>query len=137
MAEAILRKRLRQLGRHGVDVRSAGVRTLDGLSASDETVKVMKEDGIDVSAFHSRSVTADMIKRSDLILAMEPAHKEEILRLAPEAIGKTYLLKEYGNPSALNQGAAGIHDPIGGPTEEYRIIRDEIKEEIERFAGGI
>ena len=137
MAEAILRKRLDELGKKNIDVRSAGVRAFDGLPPSDGTIEVMKEEGVDVSGFRSKNITADMIRRSDLILAMEPAHEDEILALAPEAKSKTYLLKEYRNPHAFNSGDSGINDPMGKSIEEYRIIRDEIKKEIERFAGGL
>jgi len=137
MAEAILRKRLDELGKKDIDVRSAGVRALNDLPPSDETIEVMKEEGVDVSGFRTKNITADMIKKSDLILAMEPAHEDEILALVPGAKSKAYLLKEYRSSHAFNSGDSGVNDPMGKPVEEYRIIRDEIKKEIERFARGL
>ena len=133
MAEAILRKRLYELGKDYIDVRSAGVRALSGMPSSDETIEAMKEEGVDVSDYRTKNITAEMIKKADLILAMEPMHKDEILAINPEAGKKTYLLKEYGNPSKINPKGFSIHDPIGKPIDEYRITRDEIKTEIERF----
>jgi len=133
MAEGILRKRLRELARDSIDVCSAGVNALNGLPPSDGTVKVMAEEGVDVSGFSTKNVTADMINRADLILTMTPAHKDEILAIAPEAASKTYLLKEYENPSAPASEDLSVHDPMGQPIKEYRTIRDEIKKEIERF----
>lgn len=137
MAEAIIRKRLYELGKDSINVRSAGVRALSGLPPSDETIKVIKEEGVDVSDFRTKNVTTDMIREADLILTMEAMHKDEILSLVPEAKSKTYLLKEYKNPSKINSGGFNVRDPIGKPIEEYRIIRDEIKNEIERFVGGL
>ena len=137
MAESILRKRLYELGKDGIDVRSAGVRALNGLPSSNETIEVMKEEGVDVSDYRTKNITADMIKKADLILAMEPVHKDEILALVPEAGSKTYLLKEYGGSSTFNPKGFSIHDPIGKPIDEYRITRDEIKTEIERFVKGL
>ena len=137
MAEAILRKRLDELGKKGIEVRSAGVRALSGLPPSYETIEVMKEEGVDVSGFRTKKITAEMIKKSDLILTMEEAHKDEILSLMPEAVSKTYLLKEYKNPDAFGPMGSGVDDPIGKTVGEYRNIRDEIKKEIERFAGGL
>lgn len=137
MAEAILRKRLDELGRKDIEVRSAGVRALSGLPPSDETIEVMKEEGVDVSLFRTKKITADMIKKSDLILAMEEAHRDEILSLVPEAASKTHLLKEYKNTDAFGLEGAGVDDPIGKSVGEYRNIRDEIKKEIERFAGEL
>lgn len=137
MAEAILRKRLNELDKKNIDVSSAGVRALNGLPPSDGTIEVMKEEGVDVSGLRTKKITADMIKKFDLILAMEPAHEDEILALAPEAKSRTYLLKEYRSPHTFNSGDSNVNDPMGKPVEEYRIIRDEIKKEIERFAGGL
>lgn len=137
MAEAILRKRLAELGKKNIDVRSAGVRALNGLPPSDETIEVMKEEGVDVSGFRTKNITVDMIEKSDLILTMEEAHKNEISVLVPEAGSKTYLLKEYKSPGDFGSKGPNISDPIGKPVGEYRIIRDEIKKEIERFAGEL
>ena len=133
MAEAILRMRFYELGKDHIEVRSAGVRALDGLPSSNETIEVMKEEGVDVSDYRTKNVTADMIKKADLILVMEPMHKDEILAITPEAKGKTYLLKEYGSSSTFNPRGYSVHDPIGKPIDEYRITRDEIKAEIARF----
>lgn len=138
MAEAIARKRLYELGRDSLNVRSAGVAAVDGMPPTDETITVMKEYGVDVSDYKSKNVTADMIKRSNLILTMEPTHKEAILRIAPEARDKTFLLKEYGGGSVVfNPKGFSVHDPIGKSTDEYRITRDDIKAEIERFVGEL
>jgi protein-tyrosine-phosphatase len=133
MAEAIMRRRLYELGKDSIDVRSAGIRALGGMGPSDETIAVMKEDGVDVSDFKTKNVTADMIKKADLIITMEPLHKDEILSIVPEAKGKTYLLKEYGSSATFNPKGFSVHDPMGKPVEEYRITRDEIKGEIERI----
>lgn len=137
IAEGLLRKRLYELGRDAVDVRSAGVRALNGMTPTDETVTVMREEGVDVSDYKSKNVTADMIKKAGLILTMEPVHKDEIVRLVPSAGSKTYLLKEYENQSGINPKGFSVHDPIGQPVEEYRIIRNEIKSEMERFVKNL
>jgi protein-tyrosine phosphatase len=137
MAEAIARKRLYELGKDDIEVYSAGVRALNGLSPSDETIEVMKEEGVDVSFFKTKNVTPYMIKKADIIITMEPVHKDEILAIVPEAKSKTYLLKECGSSRAINPEGYTINDPMGKPIEEYRITRDEIKSEIERFVGEL
>jgi len=144
MAEGILRKRLAELGRDDVEVKSAGVRAMAGMPSTLETIEVMKEEGVDVSGYRSKNLTSDMVKRADLILAMEPMHKEEILRLAPEAKDKVHLIKQYKHPVSIknrffnkHDPIFSVHDPIGSPVEEYRITRDEIKMEIERFVKDL
>jgi len=101
MAEGIMRKRLYELGKNDIEVSSAGTMAINGLQPTEETIKVMEESGVDVSEFKSKGMTADMAKRFDLILAMEPMHKEAILKMAPNAASRTFLLKEYGNTSKI------------------------------------
>ncbi|MFH1189795.1 MAG: low molecular weight protein arginine phosphatase [Candidatus Omnitrophota bacterium] len=133
MAEAILRKRLRELGRDDIEVRSAGVSAFEGMPPSDETIEVVREEGVDVSDYRTKRVTTEMVRKADLILVMEPAHKEDISGILPEAAEKTFLLKEFGRLSPSGRRDPGVSDPIGKPAEEYRATKDEIKAEIERL----
>jgi len=137
MAEGFLKERLVSLKKADIEVHSAGVRALGGMSPTEETVEVMREEGIDISGIRSKNVTVDMIKSSDLILVMEPLHKDEILNVVPAAAKKTYLLKEYGNSSKIDSGSFSVQDPIGKPMEYYRACRDEIKKETERIVKGL
>lgn len=134
MAEGLMRKRLYELGKSDIEVSSAGVLALKGNPPTDETIKVMKEADVDVSEFKSKNIAADMIKKADLVLAMEPLQKDIILKMTPQAAGKTFLLKEYGNPSKILPKGFSVHDPIGKPAADYRVCRDEINAEIERIA---
>ncbi len=134
MAEGLMRKRLYELGKSGIEVSSAGIMATKGMPPTQETVKVMKEDGVDVSEFRAKPVTEDVVNGSDLILAMEPIHKEAVLKKAPLAASKTFLLKEYGNPSKILPKGFSVHDPIGKPLDYYQSCRDEIRLEIDRIA---
>lgn len=137
MAEGFLGQRLIGFKKAGIEVHSAGVRALGGMSPTEETVEVMREEGVDVSAIRSKNVTVDMIKSSDLILVMEPLHRQEIINVVPDAAKKTYLLKEYGNSSKIDSGNISVQDPIGKPAAYYRACRDEIKKEIERIVRDL
>ena len=83
MAEALLKKKLKDKGRDDIEVISAGILLLGGLSASEGTRAVLSKMGIDVSGHRSQPVTKEMIRRSDLILVMEKIHEEEIVKSAP------------------------------------------------------
>ena len=133
MAEAITRKRLYELGRDDIDVRSAGVWAQNGLPPSEGTINVLKEEGIDASGFRTKNITPDMIKKADLILTMEPAHNDKILKLVPAAESRTFLLKEYKASTVFLPNGYSVRDPMGKPVEEYRSVLHEIKAEIERF----
>ena len=96
MAEGLLKKRLKELGKSDIVVRSAGVRAIDGYPPMNETIEVMKAEGVDLSGFRSAGITDEFIKGSDLILVMSPLHKAEVIRRFPGAARKTFLLREYG-----------------------------------------
>ena len=134
MAEGLLKKSLKDAGREDIEVRSAGIGTIGGQPATSETVKVMKEAGADVSGHKSKFLTGELIKSSDLILVMEPLHKEDVIRWVPEAKDKTFLLKEYGVASKSKDASKlAVADPIGKPVEDYEKCLGEIKLEIERI----
>jgi len=138
MAEALLRKRLKELGKDYVDIRSAGIRALSGMAPTENTVTVMKEEGVDVSGLKSKDITNDMIRNSDLILVMERLHKVEILRRVPEASSKTYLIKEFGKAGGIDYSEeTAIDDPIGKAAEDYRKTLNILKKEIERIAESL
>lgn len=136
MAEGLLKKRLKEIGKDKISVASAGVRAVDGFSPTDETVEVLKREGVDASFFTAKNITDDMIERADLILAMENMHKREIVRRVPGASSKTYLLKEFGlgEAAAYAEADLEIPDPMGMPVEYYMKSMSEIKREIERIA---
>ena len=127
MAEGILRHLTAGLADQ-VLVGSAGVSALDGYPASQETVKVMKEHGIDVTVHRSRHLTAAMVRTADKILVMEQIHKDIILESWPEAREKTRLLTEYSADKKQKSMEIDIPDPIRMPDDFYknvfRVIHD-------------
>lgn len=135
MAEGLLRKYLKDAGKDDIEVHSAGIMPVGGMTPTSETIEVMKKEGVDVSEYRSRYLTAEMIRKADLILVMESFHKNEVLNRVPEASAKTFLLKEFGNTAEQNPLRLGVKDPIGKPIEDYRHALVTIKNEIERIAN--
>jgi len=136
MAEGLLKKYLSQLGKGDIEVKSAGMGALDGFTPTDETIEVMKKEGVDLSGFKSKALTKELVKEADLILVMEVKHKEQIRRIEPEAEGKTYLLKEFqmGGKSSYPEDP-NVPDPIGKSLDYYKLSFEVIKDEIKRIAG--
>jgi len=135
MAEGLLKKRLKELGKTDIIVRSAGVRAIDGLSPTSGTIEVMKEEGVNLDGFKSAGITDNMIRESDLVLVMTVMHKNEVIRRVPEAVSKTFLLREYGRPAGPKGPVdPDIPDPIGYPVSVYKACLGMIKEDIERVA---
>lgn len=135
MAEGLLKKYLKEAGRNDIEVSSAGISAPENFPPTESTVEVMKLQGVNVSGHKSRNITPDIVRSADLILAMEDIHKEEVLRLVPEAAPKTHLLKEFGLESKKSDPEGiGIPDPIGKPGKDYQNSLNTIKKEIERIA---
>jgi tRNA threonylcarbamoyl adenosine modification protein (Sua5/YciO/YrdC/YwlC family) len=135
MAEALLKKILRQKNRGDVEVSSAGLMMVVGeMGASEYTQEVLKGEGIDVSSHRSQRVTKDMVDASDLILVMEKLQEEKILQLAPEAKNRVFLLKEFAK---IDDSALDIKDPMGKTIEFYARTLATIKEAIERIVNII
>ncbi len=124
MAKGILEKFLKQSGlSEKVSVDSAGTGSYRGILAAPNTVHVMKEEGVDVSAHKGKPITMELLEKSDFIFVMEHAHKNIILNMMPVVGSKARLLKENN----------GIADPIGRSLEEYRHIKNIIKDCVENI----
>ena len=136
MAEGLLKKYIKEEGKEHIKVSSAGVYAMNDMIPTPETIKVMKEAGVDVSTFRSKFLTDELIKGSDLILVMTSDHIDDIIKRVPEATKKVHLLKQYGLET--DTGACedlDILDPIGQPLSYYKRVRDVIGEEIKRIVS--
>lgn len=124
MAKAMLEKFLKQAGlSDNVLVDSAGTGGFTGISAAANTAQVMKEEGVDVSMHRGKGITPALLKKSDFIFVMENMHRDVILTRLPEIKSKVRLLKENEN----------IPDPIGKSLEEYRRVKNIIRDKVENI----
>jgi len=124
MAKGMLEKFLNQSGlSEKVIVDSAGTGSYRGILAAPNTVQVMKEEDVDVSAHKGKPLTMELLEKSDFIFIMEQAHKNIILNMMPAVGSKVRPLKENN----------GIADPIGRSLEEYRHIKNIIKDCVENI----
>jgi protein-tyrosine-phosphatase len=136
MAMAILRSKTGQLPGEW-KIESAGTWAVEGAPANQKTQQVLAELGLDLSAHRSRMVTREMLAAFNLILVMEPGHKEALQIEFPEAANRTFLLSEMIGLSFT------IMDPVGGEIEGYRATAREIDhilieglEKIDSLAQG-
>ena len=134
MAEGLLKKYLRELGKGDIEVISAGTYAIDGMSPTEETIDVMKKEGIGVSGFKAKSVTKELIKKSDLILVMTSRHMDDIIAMAPQAASKIHMFKQFGIKCETQPCEdLDIADPIGRDKDCYEKVFSEIKEEVKRI----
>lgn len=134
IAEFLFRKMMQDKKRTDVEVASAGIMILTGLHASAGAKEVLSKEGIDASGHISQRVTQEMLKKADLILAMDRSHEEAILRMAPEIRNRVFLLKEFAR---INDKNMEVADPIGKPLEFYDSILFDIKGALEKLSNLI
>ena len=148
MAEALLRHKLALVGA-AARVRSAGLLE-DGNPASAHGVDVLAERGIDLSGHRSQVVHAELLRGSDLILAMAREHVREAVVKAQDVWPRTFTLKEIvrrgrqvgprEDGESIADWLALVHagrstrelmgqsseddvaDPIGGPRGAYEVM---------------
>jgi len=124
MAERIFRKQLKKRDLPHVQTESAGLLDLEGAAADPQALSILREKGIDGSRHRSRPLSADMVSRADMVLVMETAQREELLRRHPEAEGKVRLLKSFSLHG--DEGSLDIEDPHGREPYHYRSCFAEI-----------
>lgn len=130
MAQGLLQHQLQQRAaklREPVEVTSAGVFAMEGMSPSNDTLVLLQREGIDGSSHMARMLTDEMIRNADFVFVMERFHQDEILRRVPEAAGKVQLLHQ----------AADIPDPIGKPREVYESCFETIRQAVGRLADTL
>lgn len=134
MAEALLKKKLKEANREDIEVISAGTMMLSGLGATELSKEILRRQDIDVSSHISKEITREMIRKSDLILVMEKIQEERILEMEPDVKNRLFLLKEFAK---INSGELNIEDPIGKSLEFYEKTFEIIREAIERISSII
>ena len=135
MAEAYLKKKIREHKKDNLIVSSAGIAMLDGLQTTPETAALLEEEGIDVSGHLSQRVSPLLIKKSDLILVMEKLHEDRIREWVPEVKNRLFLLKEFAKID--DEAGLDIKDPIGKPMKDYQEVFAIIRQAIDRIVGVI
>lgn len=134
LAEAIARKAIAALGLTDVEVSSAGTGAWEGATASDGSLLVGMERGLDLSAHRACVLSREIVAKADVILTMSQQHLMAVEALG--GAGKAFLLTAY---TGRTRDGADIVDPYGLDLEAYRVTATELESEVpravERFAA--
>jgi len=128
LAEGFLKKLLERDSLRGIEIGSAGLTALPGSPASFHSLRVALENSVSLEEHRARLVTAELIDQADLILVMEPGHRQQLVDRHPQASDKIYLLRHFARYGSRERG---IHDPYGLNLEAYRFCFEDIKECVE------
>lgn len=150
MAAALLR---RQLGPDGpVEVASAGTLVLPGQPMSSRTRTALDRHGLHVPDHRSRQLDAAEVRRSSLLLTMEPSHHQWMRRRLPQALPIAGSLRRLArdlsaHPGSLAQRVAAlaladhemepweeIIDPGAGEQDAFDRCIDDLAEVVDQLA---
>ena len=118
MAEGIARDMIsKRYPDSGITVSSAGISTFNGAPASQHSIDVCAENGIDISSHRSQRLNPEIIQNTDLFAVMTLSHM--------------YCMLQWGIPADKIVVLGNISDPYGGDEDEYRACRNQIYREVE------
>ena len=125
MLEALLRREFEKQGLTDFTVSSAGTMTDDGMSPTEQSITAMEEIGLDISSHTSRQVTRDIVKDTDIFVALTTEH------------GVALAFYHGADPEKIVVPGAGVPDPFGGPLSVYRQCRDLLLETMPQLIEDI
>lgn len=118
VAERVLSAKLAERG-GGIDVTSAGVGAIVGRPADDTAAMVAAANGVSLEGHLARQFTHQIGLAQDLILVMEPRHRQDIIKNAPDLSGRVMLFDHW-------RGGQGIPDPFRRAREFHETIFHQI-----------
>jgi protein-tyrosine phosphatase len=157
MAQAIATDELRRLGAGGLEFVSAGTRALAGSPATDGTVTVLGERGLDLAGHRARELDASVLAGADLVLALAAEHTSTILAWERSASRRTFTLGGFVRAAApvvrwarspdelvdlANEHRQeltddDVLDPVGQGEEAYRACADRLDELVRSLVRSL
>lgn len=113
-----------------ITVLSCGSDTTPGKPADPTALAVASERGVDLGSHRTTSLSAELARSSDLILAMDLHHLEAVTRLEPDAQNRAMLLGAMLLPA---RRTPIIADPFGLPPAEFRCCFDLIDSSLAKL----
>jgi protein-tyrosine phosphatase len=121
VGEALLRAQLQQAGLGDWTVSSAGTWAESGHSASQFSVILLKERGLDIQAHCSQRVNGPLLAQCDLVLCMETTHQKELREAFPAHRARIYTLRQ------MVDERGSVRDPYGGSRRQYERMVMELE----------
>lgn len=138
LAEAITRRALAERGWNHVEVGSAGVAAMPGVSASDGARTVSEQNGLDLSAHRSAQLTPERVAEADLVLVMTHSHLRAVEELG--GADKVALLGAFAaGAEETDDGGEGwsVPDPFGGDVPAYEETFRALEGMVERVLSRL
>ncbi|MCX0277811.1 hypothetical protein NLM24_46080 [Nocardia zapadnayensis] len=95
MAAAILQSGFDDIALCRFAVRSAGTHARAGDRATPQVIEIARRLGVSLTEFRARRLSAEQIRSADLILAMDRSHRAAVVEIVPQALHRTFTLREF------------------------------------------
>ncbi|AGB21351.1 protein-tyrosine-phosphatase [Mycobacterium sp. JS623] len=122
---------------------SAGTRAVTGQPIQPWAARVLEQLGGDASDFAARQLTAKIAAEADLVITMTRAHRNAVLKFAPQQLHRTFTLSEAAHlasecnarniedlatlrPRLPAGGSPDIPDPIGQDEAFFAMVGAQI-----------
>jgi L-threonylcarbamoyladenylate synthase len=115
------------------EVQSAGTIAMGGLQAAHYAKQVVKEYGGSIDRHRTKYLERELVDWADLILVMEYKHYETVLEINPDAVVKTFLLREYKHRTKYTE----VPDPVGMDLAAYQQAAKLMYPMLKRVAKDI
>ncbi len=130
MAGVIARRMLEEWGWSNVEVRSAGVATVNGGPASEGAERAAARHGLDLSGHRSSVLTPVHLEWADLVLTMSAGHLAKVHEAGGGA--KAALLSVFAAGEDPSRPASSVPDPFGGSDADYEATFNLLEELVEQ-----
>ena len=115
---------------------SAGIRAIEGLPPTEETIICMAKQGLDIRAHKAKSIDNKTIKQSSLILTMTQQQQFFLKKQFPLSVNKIFLFRPFclKNKRIKNQD---IEDPYGKSVFFYENICRQLEDDINKLINRL
>lgn len=122
---ALLKERLDQRGLVDWSVTSAGTWAQEQRGASQYSVEIMAERGLDIQDHLAEMIEQSHLQEADLVLCMESGHVEALKAEFPDHGEKIFLISEMAGRRY------SVSDPYGKNKDSYYRMVQDLSEIIE------
>ncbi|KUM35502.1 protein tyrosine phosphatase [Arthrobacter sp. EpRS71] len=121
VAERLLQTGLNQVSPGSFEVRSAGTRAMVGAPIQPLSAHIISTFRGSPDGFAARQLTPQILKETDLVLAMTSKHRGEVLQMEASLLKRTFTVREFARMLSVleNRGDAA---PAGDITELWRAL---------------
>lgn len=125
VGEALLREKCQTMGLLDWTVSSTGTWAEEGHRASQFSIILMEERGLDIHHHCSQPVTEPLMQQSDLVLCLETTHLKALQQAFPLHRAKIHTIRQM-----VGQRGS-VRDPYGGSRRQYERMVAELEQLVE------